>query len=665
MKVKIDYVEIQNFRQYRKAKFIFPDISKNKNLIIIKGGNGEGKTNFLNAITWCLYGEEYNIRDKRNALPKLNLVSFDEAAEGEILEMYVEIKFSGEHIGHMIVRRYLNYMKRDNFMSPIISAKSKEEGSFTLLQKQGNNMVSAKDPNFVINKLMPKSIEEYFFFDGEKLDVYFKHQKREDIKKAVYKISQITLLENFIDRLIKRKRELLKQSKTLNPKVEEIKKDILNLESALNIVSTRLDFIKKEEITARDQIKTYSDKLVKYSNIDVQELEGERIQLEKKIESLNENVLNNEYEKLKFLVNSTPNLFLYQTLDKTKEMIQEAGEAGKIPSEFQIGFLERLIRELKCICGNDLEKDTKAKNTLAHLMNKMDTVSKLEELLIRMDASIRSRMLMSMKFDEKRIGMSQTIKNLNDSLHEKNKRVQEIAEQFQSFDKDEVLNLETKKQEYKQLLEDCIGKKGIKEVEFKETESKLESQNTQLRKELEKDKSLEKLRKRISFCDESEQIANQIKDEIMVEIRSEIQSKTQDQFFKLIWKADEFDEITISDEYQVSLKHKTGREAIGSLSAGEGIILSMAFMAALNIVSGFNTPIIIDTPLGRISSENRRNIAKNLPNFLPEKQVLMLVTDTEFTDDIYQILKKNLSKMYNLKFSETGLGGFTEVTEIG
>ncbi|MCK4799056.1 MAG: AAA family ATPase, partial [Spirochaetes bacterium] len=33
------------------------------------GGNGAGKTTFLNAITWCLYGVEYNIRHKHKALP--------------------------------------------------------------------------------------------------------------------------------------------------------------------------------------------------------------------------------------------------------------------------------------------------------------------------------------------------------------------------------------------------------------------------------------------------------------------------------------------------------------------------------------------------------------------------------------------------------------------
>ena len=55
--MELDKVVIKNYRQYRDVSIDFardPD----KNFTIIKGNNGTGKTTMLNALSWCLYGEE-------------------------------------------------------------------------------------------------------------------------------------------------------------------------------------------------------------------------------------------------------------------------------------------------------------------------------------------------------------------------------------------------------------------------------------------------------------------------------------------------------------------------------------------------------------------------------------------------------------------------------
>ena len=58
--MKIDFIKLENYRQYKDLKIEF-STSENQNLTIIQGANGAGKTNLLNAITWCLYGKEKHI----------------------------------------------------------------------------------------------------------------------------------------------------------------------------------------------------------------------------------------------------------------------------------------------------------------------------------------------------------------------------------------------------------------------------------------------------------------------------------------------------------------------------------------------------------------------------------------------------------------------------
>lgn len=50
-------IELNNFRIYKGRNKIelFPD--GNKNLIIVSGNNGFGKTTFLMSLVWCLYGK--------------------------------------------------------------------------------------------------------------------------------------------------------------------------------------------------------------------------------------------------------------------------------------------------------------------------------------------------------------------------------------------------------------------------------------------------------------------------------------------------------------------------------------------------------------------------------------------------------------------------------
>ena len=70
--MRITSIELQNFRQYQNLKLEFPKTTSN-DLHIIVADNGVGKTNILNAITWCLYSDEPHLGNSSKSLPRLNL----------------------------------------------------------------------------------------------------------------------------------------------------------------------------------------------------------------------------------------------------------------------------------------------------------------------------------------------------------------------------------------------------------------------------------------------------------------------------------------------------------------------------------------------------------------------------------------------------------------
>lgn len=50
-------IKLENFRQFRNESIDFAQGIDGKNVTIIIGENGTGKTTFAQAFFWCMYGE--------------------------------------------------------------------------------------------------------------------------------------------------------------------------------------------------------------------------------------------------------------------------------------------------------------------------------------------------------------------------------------------------------------------------------------------------------------------------------------------------------------------------------------------------------------------------------------------------------------------------------
>lgn len=94
-----------------------------------------------------------------------------------------------------------------------------------------------------------------------------------------------------------------------------------------------------------------------------------------------------------------------------------------------------------------------------------------------------------------------------------------------------------------------------------------------------------------------------------------------------------------------------GYECLGSVSAGERELLALSFTLALHQASGFDSPILIDTPVARISDVNRENFAKVLSEVSTIKQTVLLFTPAEYSEEISRFLDGRASGRYSLKLS--------------
>jgi len=665
--MKIDSIKLMNYRQYRDEEIKFAT-SENQNFTIIQGVTGAGKTNLVNAITWCLYGEEKHLEQKYKGLPLVNTVTLNELKPGAKCKVGVLIQMRDEEGKKLIVGRSLAFRKLENgklITVPDSLSKSRDGSTFEMVQQINNDMVEIKEPEYILSRLIPESIEEYFFFDGERLNDYFRAKSGEKIHEAVFKISQLGLLENAIGHLENKKKDFRRTASKLGSKAEEIREELEENEKLLREYKQESSRLKEQKGEAQKREDEYSKKLRTSSIPNVRELEKERIEIEEELSKLEERIKELEKDKFDYLIKIAPSIFAYAPIVKMEELIGKGKEAGDIPPDYKKNFLEKLLKKGECICGTDISKENKHRENIEKLLTECDDISNISGELTEEYVNLRSIIDDLKDFREKQIRYGKNIKTLEQERNRKSERMKKISEKIGSCDIDQIKRWEHRLTEYKEIKNDLIEKIAERKYYIEKTEKSIDKLNRQFDKELKKEEKHEKLRKILVFCDKSLDALKKTKDEIMEDVREEIEEKTKGQFFDLIWKRETYKDVRIDEEYNISVVDQYGLEGTGTLSAGERQVLALSFVAALNSVSGFNVPIIIDTPLGRLSREPKKSIASNLPSYLKEKQVTLLVTDEEYIPEVRDRLSKRVGREYVINFKETKKGSEAKVVPYG
>jgi DNA sulfur modification protein DndD len=264
-------------------------------------------------------------------------------------------------------------------------------------------------------------------------------------------------------------------------------------------------------------------------------------------------------------------------------------------------------------------------------------------------------------FPERTLQLGKKIRELQTLKDAKNTEIEKIANEIAQSNSENIREWAKERDKYTKKKSDLGGDIAILNNTMERRGNIIRARTSEFTRELKKESKHNSLVQLMDFCDEGMRAAEEVRDTIMKNVKDEICQKTSEQFLSLIWKKGTYKGVEIDDNYNISVPHVSGRDGLGTLSAGERQVCALSFMAALNSVSGFDVPIIIDTPLARISNEPTKSIAENLPNYLPGKQVTLLVTDKEFTPEVKETLSKVVGKTYLINFIEKGYGGLSEV----
>ncbi|MBN2891873.1 MAG: AAA family ATPase, partial [Bacteroidales bacterium] len=170
--MKIKDIEINNFRIYKDYNYIDLLPEKDKNIVIVSGKNGFGKTTFLMSLVWCLYGKQMPDVDtlykeeinQQRSYPQYMSKSINRLANAEGKNKFsVSITFVEINIPIEIPCKELKITRT-------YDTHTNDEKVEILINGVPNDLTNDYGyEKFIRDFILPIEIAKFFFFDAEKI----------------------------------------------------------------------------------------------------------------------------------------------------------------------------------------------------------------------------------------------------------------------------------------------------------------------------------------------------------------------------------------------------------------------------------------------------------------------------------------------------------------
>lgn len=350
-------IKLENFRQFRKEYIDFADGNNGKNVTIIIGENGTGKTTFAQAFFWCLYGET-EFSDKN----MLNKVVAAELRPGQEAKVQVILKLKHGDVDYTLIREQVyrkdssNRIKPDNTVFDI--AKKDTSGNTSYIKK------SACESE--VKGILPKELSRYFFFDGERIEKMSKDisngKKAADFADAVKGLLGLNGMYSAIQHFNPKVRSSVisnyeaSYNSQSNAKIKEYTDTINRCNAEIEQIDARIEELDSEIETATVRKGDKVKELKQYE--EGEKLQEEKEKLQRKIAAAEKSKANVYKLMSKDFNGNLSSFFSISLIQRALELLSEKDFAGKDIPYMHAKTIEYILKQKVCLCGTHLDEGT-------------------------------------------------------------------------------------------------------------------------------------------------------------------------------------------------------------------------------------------------------------------------------------------------------------------
>jgi DNA sulfur modification protein DndD len=636
---------VNNFRCFYGEHKIRFAAGKNKNVTIVTGGNGTGKTTFLNAFIWVLYGTlTADVEDKKKIVNERAAKE-----EGSRAKAIVELDFEHEDVNYVIKRSIQN----------TLTAKASPP-SIHLRDINGNLKPESEEQ---ILRILPKEMYPYFFFNGENIEEHLQEGHKGKLAKAIRTVMGLQLIEKTRDELQKKvlrdfQNQIKKYSNTkemtdLVEKIEEITEEIKNLDVSIET--------KEKDLEKSGKDKKKLDLLLSKHN-EVKELQKDRLRSEKKIEGIKKAIVSREIQHKKNISDYGFYFFLKPIIDRTKSRLKEYKDMGLMPPKYMDSFVTDLLDAGKCICGRELNHGTVPFNNVLSRRTptiKNEVVEKTMACQVTVNRYPKEYESYANSYNDIQTKIADLKKEQSNLEIEMSNITRKIMEK--GGEQPEILEQEKRRNNVLELI--GALKTTIKHETEKRTQ--LEKEKAEHEKALTKGSS--KNSKAMRFSDLHKYTVEVIDylDDLLKyrisKVHKELEQKVDDQVRKMYTKSVR---AVLSDDFNLIIEEQTdssGTFQKKSKSTGENQIAYLAFIGGLVYLArqlgeekgsdyylgGGEYPIIMDSPYGQLDGDYRKEVSEWIPTV--SSQVIVFLSSSQYNEVVEKALDPHKGQQYLIR----------------
>lgn len=705
----INSIKLKNFRSYEdETEFSFSP-KDNKNIVLIGGENGAGKSTLFEAIKLCIYGPmSYGyLGSNGNYLTKIKNNINNNAFKNDIVDCNISLSLSfteGTQINEYNLSRTWEY----------VNQKIKE--TFTV-DKNGKTLNDDEILYFnkYLQSLLPPSLFDFFFFDGEELTEFFVGKNSStSLKEAVLQLFNYDTFDILKKHLLSFQRnmsksnnslsevqtiydEALERVKEINSKIDSCNSSILNKEELLDNLKTKKNILDEEFKSSGGILETERAEI----NSLINKLENERFTLNQEIKDFCNDILpfiivSDLLADTKTQIENEDNIASYNAI-KTKlsaDVIEKS--FNKIPNlnncntdyeEVAIAILENMfnsneldnINEILMLSSDQkhntlsiinkilTNKSTYSNNIKNNFIRLKSITNELKQLRDRLNSTISGELLDKylenisivnneiITVENAIVSLHHLLESLNLELSNAEYHYTRAKNQYSaSLQNNNVLELSSNLTDYLNALLATLSKDKLKLIEdnFIEIFSLIIRKNEYVSS--------------IVIDDNFDTTLYVARDYASFEVENIITNLGINDISKkygLMFIEDLLTKFNVSSLDEVIKHFNTNptmelielrtKVNVNDFSKGEKQIYILCLIWALIKSSGIDVPFIIDTPYARIDETHRKALTlEYLPNI--SKQVIILSTNEEIDANLYNVIKPYICDEYLLLYNEKG-----------
>lgn len=669
----ISKLELTNFKSYVFQTFPFPQPADGRNLILVGGMNGFGKTTLLEALYLCLYGPD--------AMPHLGRAGLKPTEERKGYPTFLERALNGQAV----------VLGRDNMSVKVQALSGPTEGFeitrrwfFTkrgdwngeeeiLLQEISGGVSRPIDqshlPEILDQHFVPAHLAPFFFFDGEEVKTLANRNRVEQIKAGMEGLLGVVLLRGVQKRLEQYQANNRYRNggtsvdeqkyKELADKLERDERSLDDLTAQKEEIDRDLDAAKarRDDLMARimalgggsGDIATAGDIVRQQGLVKNQLAECEKLMEEALAGKLPFHLIHKDCtdllrEQLRAEIRRRRWDARKESMEPEKERFVASffkAEEPQISPPLADSQMDAVLGRLNAAweslfypppsdCAAEVLHDYISDEKREAILRMMDRLAigsqDIRALVQRKEALERELRDLEKRWakidgvdrDGTLSKINEELAGVNASIEQKERARGDLERQIRSFE----ATIDQDRATYSRMHEQIV----------KASPAKSNIAKAQRVREL-----VDELIPRL-YALKTRQLG-----EAMTRAYTTLAHKSQ------------VGCIEIDETGASRLLSRDGAEIDFDRSAGENQLFATALLAGLAEVSGIAAPLVVDTPLARLDSAHRRNIL-NFWTSQKDRQVILLTQDEEIDTEMYSTIGDAVCKSFLLEHSDLGRG---------